>query len=714
MIEYDYLLKRDEGDCIQPYKPDKIPQRLSNIVYIEGPNSIGKSTLLNIIALSMHGLRNKKLNPALSNKLNGLVNSSHQKIYFNIKINNRDNSIELISEKQENSNDIILREYKNNKSRILTPELFEREYNLIYDIPDNPTERLKLLTKDIKDIQNNYGKKVKDVREGILSIINEIKNARDPEKIEELRNNIKKCELEKTNLSQQKIFTLSILDNLEKYAYINYYIYYKDQCSYIQTIIETLDKQVKKIEKKEKKIDQQKEIMFDNLKREVYDLKNNYEESTKLLNILTPPEFKNHLEVWNRFNFEYILIDYELEDKLKQEIEYFDTILNKLVNDENINKSLNELEIYKKLIELLDNYNNYTIILPGTDKPISEFLKALRKSYDDYEQLRNYSNNINDAKNYLLKLENNRTHINNYIAILKKYKSNSTSNNDDPISENNVNKQIDELKLKHKTFEKKFQDYYVKCKNKNLDTENLDSLNFIINEISSISELAPYLKITEEQILHKIKDLNDDLSAHNKSIQSYENYIEMYNKDLKKLEDKEPHKYQNKLKELNYLFNITRALESKLNKDFENYILSIIKNDKKSIKINNTDQEKEYNLYLDEVSKFLGKKVGFIRHINNDYKVNKIDMFTNTIYAENKVIMLNDMGTGQSQSAYLRGLLNVNDNRKIIALFDEVAMMDSKSLEPIYEKFQELFEQNKLLIGIVVQKSDNIKIESMI
>ena len=69
------------------------------------------------------------------------------------------------------------------------------------------------------------------------------------------------------------------------------------------------------------------------------------------------------------------------------------------------------------------------------------------------------------------------------------------------------------------------------------------------------------------------------------------------------------------------------------------------------------------------------------------------------------------MGTGQSQSAYLTGLLNTKDDRrKIIALFDEVAMMDSVSLESIYKKFRELYESDRLIAGIVVQKSDSVRI----
>ena len=70
------------------------------------------------------------------------------------------------------------------------------------------------------------------------------------------------------------------------------------------------------------------------------------------------------------------------------------------------------------------------------------------------------------------------------------------------------------------------------------------------------------------------------------------------------------------------------------------------------------------------------------------------------------------MGTGQSQSAYLLSLLNVkNDTRKIIALFDEIAMMDESSLEPICNKLKELKSKNRLLLGILVQRSNKIAIK---
>lgn len=69
MINCDYILERDIGKNEKRiFKPGNIPKELPNIVCIEGPNSSGKSTLLNILALSMYGSKSRKLNPALEKK----------------------------------------------------------------------------------------------------------------------------------------------------------------------------------------------------------------------------------------------------------------------------------------------------------------------------------------------------------------------------------------------------------------------------------------------------------------------------------------------------------------------------------------------------------------------------------------------------------------------------------------------------------------------
>ena len=88
MINFDYLLTRFEGDETRIYTPEKFPRELPNLVYIQGPNSSGKSTLLNIIALAFFGLKLKEdeLPTSLREKLKDLIYSDHQSLVFSVSI----------------------------------------------------------------------------------------------------------------------------------------------------------------------------------------------------------------------------------------------------------------------------------------------------------------------------------------------------------------------------------------------------------------------------------------------------------------------------------------------------------------------------------------------------------------------------------------------------------------------------------------------------
>ncbi len=99
MIEYNYEIIRNEHDENTIFTPDKIPTTLNNLVRIEGPNSVGKSTLLHILAIGLYGLKNDSIPQSLKRKMLNLYDSDHQKLQFNINISNGDKSLQVISQK---------------------------------------------------------------------------------------------------------------------------------------------------------------------------------------------------------------------------------------------------------------------------------------------------------------------------------------------------------------------------------------------------------------------------------------------------------------------------------------------------------------------------------------------------------------------------------------------------------------------------------------
>ena len=112
---------------------------------------------------------------------------------------------------------------------------------------------------------------------------------------------------------------------------------------------------------------------------------------------------------------------------------------------------------------------------------------------------------------------------------------------------------------------------------------------------------------------------------------------------------------------------------------------------------------------------YLGEMIPTIRHIDEELDVLEIDMVSRIIKVKGgRNIHFDDLGTGQGQSAYLMGLLSSSEDRIIIALFDEVAMMDEKSLKPVFGKLKELYLDKKLLFAIVVQKGERAIIRSLL
>ena len=107
----------------------------------------------------------------------------------------------------------------------------------------------------------------------------------------------------------------------------------------------------------------------------------------------------------------------------------------------------------------------------------------------------------------------------------------------------------------------------------------------------------------------------------------------------------------------------------------------------------------------------MGKKLGSIQHIGVKYPVDKIDMNRREVVSGDLRISFSDMGTGESQMAYLLGLLNSDDPRTIIALFDEVDHMDPSVISTIQNKLKLMLEEGRLLIGLMAAPGDSVEVE---
>jgi len=702
MIEFDYEIIRDEGDEVVTYEPDKIPTELPNIVYIEGPNSSGKSTLLNIIALGLYGLKNDKLDSNLKTQINHLVNSNHQELTFNLKIKKQGRTI-IESEKPDGDvSDIKVYEYKDGNRTPIMPDNFQNKYNLIYDIPQNPIDRLNQLIKEIRNTQRNYKKDVKYFRKYLRNTIEEINSSRNPklisQKKKEIKENEKEIENKKAILKKKE----ETLDQLEKYTYSRFIRDYTAKCTNLHEQIEDLEGKLEHKERTKKARDSKLGNRIEETREQINQIEDIHLELSDILKSVLPDEEKHHLDIWNRISFNDVIETLEFEDDLEIEVNDLKEIVSKKIEEKDEEKALTKAEMYNGLIDFLEDYKIEDILVPGVEKDVNEFIEILETKAQKYEDTLNYYDNLEKAKSHLNELESKISKVEN--KLFPNIRNLKEKRSEDYVKEEyrDYQNRLESKRELLEEYDKKLQKYEHKYAKKALDPDNIEE---IYSDVIDEEEISSYTNYTEKELNQKIKSLKDQIEDIEDRIKELEFQIEMDKNKLSSLKSEEKHKYHNQREEIKNLNQKAKILESKLNDEYDKYITKLIDED---INIDECESEEERK-YYEKVSNYLGNKVGFIRHGQEEYQVEYIDLIKNVIKTESgKEIMLSDMGTGQSQSAYLKGLLNTNDNRKIIALFDEVAMMDTYSLNPIYEKFKELYQKDQLLAGVVVQKADEM------
>ncbi len=704
MINYDYFIKRDEKIESMEFRPQQIPRELPNVVEIAGPNSSGKSTLLNLLALGFNGLNdNYIIKETLKEKMSNLVDSSHQKVTFSISITDKDGNTELKCEKKNiNSKEIIVRD-GNNKP--ISPDLFTRKYKLIYDIPENPTERLPDLLHEIEDVQSQIGTRLGILRSFIDNVVGNIKEARDPKQITVKKNEASEEE-KKANINERKIGTLKgELKKIKTFTSIKFYYSYKEEFEKLKNALSLIKREDGKQKKEIIKITKEYREKGDELKSEINELRDIYFKVTPLLKNFFEKTEKSRLQIWQSIDIDREIKNHELQKELKLETANFIVLLRELRGkySKSDKDSLIKANIYNQLIELLENYKNINIKLPGIEISIPSFIDKLKQETKQYSEVLNAVKNIDGSLNLLTELlqkyEDIILNLSDFIKAGKEMKP-----VDQLVDDNESKFQATEARMKKA---EATMDYYkMECAKLEIKESDIEAFWPIINS----KDFKVYSVDTEQDLKENVIGLITDIDKMEKELHQKKDYIDYLNNCIESLEKRKPHPYQEFLPNLQKLLQIVSKMEQKLRIESQEYIkeLQQKKVDKKNI-------SKEKQSYFDLVFEFLALKIGIILHIHRIFKPVKIDLIEGTIFTvEGNEIKIKDMGTGQGQSAYLTGLLSSDDRRKIIALFDEVAMMDSKSLQQVHNKMKELYKNGKLLLGVIVQKADALQVSPIV
>lgn len=706
MIKFNYIIERDEHDEKKIYTPS-IPHELKDVVLIEGPNSSGKSTLLNILGLSFFGCKDDNISPSLKGKMKELLDLTHQKIQFSIEIKNTISDTLLFVEKNSNNNDITIYDKSNGKNSPISEDKFRTLYRLIYDIPENPLERLPKLLDDLKSEQIRMSNKIQHLQAYLRDILNEIHNAKDPQQIKNMEDLIKDFEKDKINkgkLIQDLEVTLLII---EKYAYSRFYLEYLNNFIKIETEIKKIGS-IKRIKKKKIRSESNElQDLKEKARELVGSIKNKKAELLKHVNILFKnDEFINQLE---QVDLENELIYQNERGILSRGIIHFKSELLKKDEKHHNDSNYQTANIISQLIEVLRRYQNISVEIPGIATSNSDFLKLLETKNLEYERLQKEFDNVALALETVYGLEKDiQTFTDEYSNRLRELSSKKEEGPDDELIIVDQVGKLDELKNNRDDILKKIDSYNKLCIKRDIPSDKISDFHSQITRIN-IKEISLYSSFSEDQLMNEIQQIRNDIPTKKEEVDILNAKIQNYKERKRLLEEKEYSRlFVHKEKIENY-YSKCQLLIQLFDSQYSQYLKDLIM--KQTPHILTDDQAK----YYEQVSLFLGKKIGKFRHTEKSYNAQKIDYTKNEIITkERKIIKFSDLGTGQAQSAYLMGLLNINTKQKLIVLLDEVATMDSSSLTPIKNKLRDLYKEGRLLLGIIVQKSDQLNINSLI
>jgi exonuclease SbcC len=716
MIKYNYLLEREEGEGrIRKFTPDRIPSDIPNLLCIEGPNSIGKSTLMNIIALSFWGAESKRIHPTLLEKMSTLINSDYQRLKFHLEISSEKEKLVLRSAKvSPNKVEITHEESIDGKPfKPITRERFEDKYNLIYDIVSNPIERLYDSLKDLREEERHFGNRIRDFGAYLRQTLKDIDSSRNKERLDELRIKINDITQENADITNELPNLVNSLNLFETHAYVRFYYYYVNECETLGRKKTEYEQKSQKLEKDGKKIGG-KLIKYrrdiENLRRGISE---SYQQATPLVQKALSGKQKGFLKIWKELN-PYSTDKEDLNTLRHEAIQLrslFQTQSDKLRED----NSFKDASTLQRLIEALQEFEYSSLVIPRLKVTIGELVRILKD-----ENKRNFLL-MSQYKN----LSNIETHLGDIIGNVDSLLRELSELGDVSVT----HKQLSDEALKS-FFEQKNQlqiirenlvelgkkrDYYLrKCESKNIDINRLKSTSYInlSREIPADKKLERLLALSEEQIMQKIAELENDISQAKRKLGENKTFLSIFQKERDKLEKQKPHQFEDYRDEIGQLLQKAETVSQKLLINYDSDIMALIE---KNVDRNEVEEDPSKKNHYEEISRYLAHRIGVFPHIDRKYKATTVDLVSGIIRTDDgSVIRVKDIGTGQSQSAYIMSLLNVpDDGRKIIALFDEIAMMDNRSLEPVREKMRQLYDSKRLLVGILVQKTEHFALKAL-
>ena len=661
MITYNYTLYRHDGTGYTEYRPSVLPKKLPVLASIEAPNSSGKSTLLNIVGVCFAGHKSKLINDSLVRKMAGLIDSEYQDIEFEVVITSAHDTLKFTKKKWETNIDSI-RLIGDREEYIDV----EREYELVYDIPINPVERLMELTKEVGYEHGITESRLKAFQSFIREELSKAKRSKNPEEIRTTEERIVAIK-ETIELDQNDCQT--IRDTILKYKQIYYAVQhnlYKGKKLGNDFISKKMEEQRKQDHQKEYK----KFLKLDDIvQRYKTSMKKNHNNILSNLKGLKGVS-KTTVSLWDEIDPDDVFRQGFVSNAYKEAVKLIEIELKKVQKSNKVHEDQYNLMV--DLIKLLEKVIDINLEI-SSDISARSIIEPLRDKVKAQKSAIEQKSAIDDALTFLRELKSEQDFLTgNEYSEYKKLRAGFKEKPYEMESAAPKSSQIDDMINLFKS----------KCIELGLDPDDTKKVKEIKVLATEDVKLNSLLSMPYDAFLNMLENESGKIFAIESRLEKNRGNVEGLEKRLYELKNREESKYALHVERLESLLTSVGDAISKVTsyKEFATQLYS-----------KNPNNGENFLKYTEHLGAYLAQKLGSILHIDREYRVKSVDIRKELFLSEeDKQIRFSDMGTGQSQSAYLMSKLNSTSGKKMIALFDEIAMMDTNSLKPIYSKLNEI------------------------
>jgi len=708
MIRLTYELIRDEKDEIRTYVPSAYPTEFNNLVYIKGPNGSGKSFILHIISLALYGnhLKKEQLDPGLKSKIENLLDLKKNKLKFSLEIDSPTNDLTIISRKPDfNSNDIFVYIKRDGIEQLYPKEKFLREFRLLYTIPNNPTTQLPQLLSEIKVSQGDVSNRIIDFRHFLEERVRNLEKSRDESQLERKR----------IELSETRAIKSEVEDRLFKFSdehnrFITYFTLqtFLDAGSRIVSLSQNknlLDAEIKDLEKK--------------VVRKSRAEKESEKKYTEIMSTIGPKKM-NLMPLLAKYTFSDLRQRYSFINDSSVQVEIRKPTIQRTIRD-NLNvflekielyakseetanaKHLDSLELYKSLKQVLNNPRYYGLKIPGLEGDTGSFIGIIESEIEKIlviqQRIDSLYSDVKKIRTFLGELE---TAIAYNSQIDKDY-----GEREDSIEElklEDLNRQKDQIDQALK----RASDKRIATKQKLMSLhEDPDMATPRLTMLKGDPLIKQFSQLSEAEQEKKINELAQSISSLQFKSKQQKSLYESQNKAIYDLERQQADPNREYLPELKEISRKLVSLESLFRSELPASLTKI--DGKNAASFNDFDKK-----YSDRIGRYYAQKMGTVFHADGTYKVQSVDIVNEVIKTTaGKEINFDYLSTGHSQSSYLTTRLGMADSKKVIALFDEVAMMDENSLSPVIKLLKSKFQDGSLLGSIIVQRAETPSVEEL-